>query len=130
MSFRRKKWENYSYSLLFFVCSDSTPCPHQATVKMNRSIVSATAFLEIEKIVAFCFSAYPQGCLSEGYVSIPPIFLSWGLPGMPGMLVPLVRIFPIILFVIFAVALVVISSLLLRSVMIKTVMMFATPLPE
>ena len=37
------------------------------------------------------------------------------------MLVPLVRIIAIILFVMFAVALVVISSLILRSVMVKTV---------
>ena len=47
--------------------------------------------------------------------------MSWGLFGMPRMWVPLVRIIAIILFVIFAVALVVISSLLLRSVMAKTV---------
>jgi len=47
--------------------------------------------------------------------------MPWGLLGMPSTLVPLVRIFAIILFVMFAVALVVISSLLLRSVMTKTI---------
>ena len=54
--------------------------------------------------VAFCLHVNLHS--SWFYVSFPPIFLSWGLLGMPRMLVPLVRIIAIILFVMFAVALV------------------------
>ena len=47
--------------------------------------------------------------------------MSWRLLGTSLMLVPFVRMFAIILFVMLAVALVVISSLLLRNVMTKMV---------